>query len=262
MHCTQCGTEASGRFCASCGATLGELNCPGCDAALPKGTRFCTSCGTPAATGPRPSPDTTASPGSAALGWWVAGGLLVILLSAGGVFLLSDVGSSGGSANAGQGAALGPAPQVNLAGMTPREAADRLFDRIMRAVSRGDAEEVVNFLPMAIDAHELARPLDDDGLFHLTLLHRVGLEYQAALDVALEGLERTPTHLLLLSSAADAARELGDPEGAHGYYTLLLASWDAELAEGRPEYREHETLLPFIREEAETFLAEGSGGGE
>ena len=53
----------------------------------------------------------------------------------------------------------GPAG-VDLSSMTPREAADRLFNRVMTAVAADDSTEVVSFLPMAIRSLELAEPLD------------------------------------------------------------------------------------------------------
>ena len=142
--------------------------------------------------------------------------------------------------------------------MTPREAADRLFNRVMSAAAQEDPAEANSFLPMARDAYELARPLDEDGLFHLSLLQRAGGDFQASLDTALEGLRQNPNHLLNLSSAAEASLQLGDVGGGREYYQRLLDSWDGELASGRSEYDEHAPLLPLIREDAEAFLA---GGG-
>jgi TPR repeat protein len=56
-----------------------------------------------------------------------------------------------------------------------RDAADRLFDRVMRAVAVGDSAQAGALLPMAIAAYQRARPLDHDALYHLSVLQRNGL---------------------------------------------------------------------------------------
>ena len=54
--------------------------------------------------------------------------------------------------------------------MTPREAADRLFNRIMTAAERGDAQEALRFAPMALQAYERLGPLDNDARYHVGLI--------------------------------------------------------------------------------------------
>jgi len=158
--------------------------------------------------------------------------------------------------------ALGPAPQVDLSSMTPREAADRLFDRVMRAASAGDLAQVQQFLPMAVAAYERAEPLDLDGRFHLAVLLTEGLRNEEALAVAEEGLAEDENHLLLLAAAADAAGQLGDTAKARTYYERLLARWDDEVARDLEEYQAHQGLLPNIKEQAETALARMNEAGE
>src|SRR5688572_11944252 len=46
----------------------------------------------------------------------------------------------------------------DLSQMTPAQAALQLFNRVMRASEGGNTAEVQRFLPMAIQAHEMARP--------------------------------------------------------------------------------------------------------
>jgi len=61
--CPGCGTEASGRFCSHCGASLEPASCRSCQAPLTSGAKFCHRCGTattdpvrkPAAVRPRRS---------------------------------------------------------------------------------------------------------------------------------------------------------------------------------------------------------------
>jgi len=266
MHCTQCGTPGEGRFCGGCGASLVPMDCPACGHPLAQGHRFCNECGSPLRTDPRSMAPTgtqpvagPVSPRSPDVGWWFAGALLVVLLVVGGWALL-DGGSPAAppqgmfGASGGPPGALGPAPGVDLSSMTPREAADRLYDRVMRALSARDSMEVMNFLPMAIDAYEIARPLDLDGHFHLSLLQRAGLDFEGALATAEEALERDPDHLLNLSAAASAAREMNRDEEARRYYERLIEVWDREVGRAdRPEYREHEPALPEMRREAEEF---------
>ncbi len=259
MHCTQCGAEGSGRFCGPCGASLVELPCQACDAVLPPGTRFCTECGTPlrsregAISGAPAGAGFSASP--SLLPWTVSGVLLVLLLVVGGVSILSPGDATGGAPPGAPAGALGPAPNVDLASMTPGEAARRLFNRVAGALERQDSAEVADFLPMAIDAHEIARPLDDLQLFRLSFLYRVAVDPEAALAVATEGLERSPDHVLLLSAAAEAYRALGDEDAARAHYARLLEVWEAETAREDETYDGFDLLLPVLREDAERYLA-------
>lgn len=260
MHCTQCGAQGSGRFCASCGASLRTLGCRGCGARLPAGRRFCTACGVPVG-GARPASARggggEARRGRPDLGWWVAGLLLLTVVVTAGVSFLRSPGDSSPPATLG-GAATGAGAPPDLSAMTPREAADRLFNRVMSAAAREDSNEANAFLPMAIAAYERAVPLDDDGLFHLSLLHRAAAEYEASLAAAESGLAGNPDHLLNLSAAAEASLELGRLEEGRSYYRRMLDAWDREVATGRAEYEEHSPLLRLIREDAEALL--GGGG--
>ncbi|TVR52406.1 MAG: hypothetical protein EA421_13900 [Gemmatimonadales bacterium] len=256
MHCTQCGVEGEGRFCSACGASLVDMSCPSCEADLPRGSRFCNECGSPAQ---RRDPVVTgAGPGAgnAPVAWAVAGILLVGLLAVA-AFPIFSSGDGAPRAGAPPPGALGPAPNVDLASMTPREAADRLYERIAVALSARDTTEVLNFLPMALDAYEIARPLDTDGLFHLALLQRVALDFEASLATAQEGLEMDPNHLLHLSAAAEASREMGRMDEAASYYRRLLEAWEVESQRDLEDYEEHARLLPVIRQEAQEFLEGG-----
>lgn len=263
MHCTQCGAQGSGRFCASCGASLRALGCRGCGARLPAGLRFCTACGVPVG-GARPAAARGGGGGGGAarrarpdLGWWVAGLLLLAVVVTAGISFLRSPGDSSPPAALG-GAPPGAGAPPDLSAMTPREAADRLFNRVMSAAAREDTDEANAFLPMAIAAYERAAPLDDDGLFHLALLHRAAAEYGASLAAAESGLAGNPDHLLNLSAAAEASLELGRVEEGRSYYRRMLDAWDREVAAGRAEYEEHSPLLRLIREDAEALL--GGGG--
>lgn len=259
MHCTQCGAEAQGKFCGPCGAALVPLPCPSCGVNLEAGTRYCTECGSPVRLQAAEKSYTNGGGDTRAQGllpWVLSGVLLVALLVVGGFGILGGGAGSDASRQPPPGT-LGPAPNVDLASMSPGEAADRLFNRVAMALQVRDSVEVMSFLPMALDAHELAKPLSEVRLFRFSFLQRVATEYDLALATAQEGLTREPNHLLLLSAAAEASRELGDLDGARIYFQHLLEVWDTETALNRQDYEDHARLLPILREDAEAFLNGG-----
>jgi len=194
-------------------------------------------------------------------GWWAAGVMLVavILMAGRSVFDRNTPPAPGfGSqpaAGAGAPSAQG-ASAVDLASMTPREAADRLFNRVMRGVSTGNSSEVEGFLPMAVAAYERAQPLDADGTFHLALLHLTGLDFAAAAAAVQDALTTSPNHLLLLSAAAEASVQAGDQDAASSYYERILEAWDEQVALELEEYQVHATMLPEIEADAREFLGQ------
>ena len=152
----------------------------------------------------------------------------------------------------GVGPAAGPAG-VDLSSMTPREAADRLFNRVMTAVAADDSAEVVSFLPMAIRAFELAEPSDADGKFHLVLLRLTGEFNAEALAGAEEILSEHPNHLLGLAMAGDAALALGDSAAARLYYRRWLEGYETETEKDLLEYRDHAPMFPAMQATADAL---------
>jgi len=134
---------------------------------------------------------------------------------------------------------------------TPREQADRLFDRIMRARARGDAAEALRFTPMAIQAYGLAAPLDNDGMYHLATVHLVAGDPASARSTAEQILAGNENHLLGLAIAGEAAAAAGDSAAARDYYARLLAAYDPQIASGLQEYRDHSQVLPEYRATAQ-----------
>lgn len=257
MNCPRCGAEGTGNFCASCGASLQPKACPSCGAHPEAGDRFCNSCGTFLEGRARSSGTGGMSP---QIGWYAAGGIMVILI----LVLAAPVlrGDRPPQVSAPTTMPAGAAPgqgtsTVDLASMSPREAADRLFNRVMTAVTAGDSAQVQGFLPMAVAAYERARPLDNDGAYHLALLQLTSLDFESARASAEAALADNPDHLLLLSAAAEAARRSGDNEAATTYYDRMLGVWDEQMALGLEEYQVHATMLPEIEASARSFLAGG-----
>jgi hypothetical protein len=187
--------------------------------------------------------------GQSQAGWWVAGVFFIgiILIVALPIIRREQTPETTTAPPAG---APGPGTPPDLSTMTPRAAADRLFNRVMTAAENGNTAEAQQFMPMAIAAHEQARPLDLDGLFHLALLHQTAADYTSALAVANEILAQNPDYLLGLSAAADAAQALGDTATVRQHYQRFLAVYDAEMAKNLEEYGVHAFNLNATRQAA------------
>jgi hypothetical protein len=258
--CPSCGAQAAGRFCADCGVAL-DAECRDCGSRLPAGARFCNQCGRPVA-GPG---EAAVARGPGRLPWIVAGAAVAALA---GVLLYPKVrgepevptGSSSMAAAgpaapfAGGGAAGGNPRAIDVANMDPREAADRLFNRVMQAVSSGDTAQAQQFLPMSIAAYGRVPDLDLDGHYHLSILQLVAGDARAARAEADTILASNPRHLFGLFSAAQAERTLGDRTKSQAFYRRFLDAYDAEVKRGLPEYKEHEQALPPMKGEAEKQL--------
>jgi hypothetical protein len=150
------------------------------------------------------------------------------------------------------GAAGGNPGAVDLASMTPRQAADRLFNRVMQNVSSGDTAAAKQFLPMAVAAYDRARPLDDDGRYHLAVLHLVGGDFAAARVQSDTILAANPRHLFGLFTGAQAAQGRGDTAGAAALYRRFLAAYESErVRKDVVEYADHSQALPAMKAEAE-----------
>ncbi|MDX1646170.1 MAG: zinc ribbon domain-containing protein [Longimicrobiales bacterium] len=260
--CPECDRPATGNFCPHCGTSLGGRYCNQCGGKLSAGARFCNQCGAKvsagggAKTGARREAAASVFAGQN-LAWWIAGAAMFVLIVVVGVSMVRPgPGPTPGSPPPAAGAAAGAAGAApDLSTMTPIEAADRLYDRVMRSVSSGDSVQAQAFLPMAIAAYQRAQPLDADGLFHLSMLNRTAGNLEAALVQALEILEEDPNHLLGRSAAAQAAVELGELEEAEEHYRVILDVYDEEMQRDLQEYQLHAQIVTTLPAEAETFLA-------
>ena len=216
---------------------------------LTPGAKFCHRCGTAAgASGGRRS-DASAT----MLPWAVAGIALVgfVALLAGQHFRsapsndASQVATAPADPNdataaSGEGPANAPGVRApDISSMTPRERADRLFDRIMRLDTEGKKDSVQFFAPMAISAYQMIANPDADARFDMGRIAEVAGAIPAAKSEADSILAKQPTHLLGLVLAMQVARASGDSAAAASYRARLRASEKSELAKKLPEYDRH-----------------------
>ena len=257
-RCTDCGKPATGNFCQECGAQLGGNFCNQCGVEVAPAASFCNKCGASVGGPGRRKAAVAAVVGGNNLPWWIAGAAMFVLIIVVGVNAVQPgatipppappVGDPVG------GTATGSPP--DLSSMSPREAADRLFNRVMTAESSGDIGQAQQFMPMALAAYERARPLAHDGLYHLSVLNRVAMNLEESIANAAEVLAQDSDHLLALAAAAQAATELGRLDEAEAYYRTLVEVYDVEMASQKPEYLDHSGITNDLRNIAENFLAD------
>lgn len=261
--CPECDHPATGNFCQYCGANLGGRFCNQCGSNVSAGAQFCNQCGAKASASRSGAHREAAASilGGQNLAWWVAGAAMFVLIVFVGVSMVRPgPGAAPGVAAPAAGGAQTVTPSAggtppDISNMTPVEAADRLFDRVMRAVSSGDSAQAQAFMPMAIAAYQRARPLTLDGLFHLSMLNRTAGNLEAALAQAYEIIDEDPDHLLGRAAAAEAAIELGELDEAEIHYRHILEVYDEESRRELEEYTSHALIVGAARDDAERFLA-------
>jgi len=254
-YCPECGKPATGNFCQHCGAKLGGRFCNQCGAKAAPAAAFCNQCGSKIdGGGASRRAAAVAVVGGHNLPWWIAGVTMFALIVVLGVRMVQP-GPAAAPAPSGvpAGALSGPAPDIS--NMSPRERADALFNRVMGYAEQGDSASARAFMPMALAAHDQARPLDNDGLYHLAALNQTAGNLDAAISVAEEILATEPSHILALGVAGDAAAELGRSAEAEQYFTRLLEAYPQEQSRPLPEYQGHQPSMQVARSAAEAFLA-------
>lgn len=272
--CPACGEPGAGRFCAACGAPLGGAACAGCAAPLTAGAKFCHRCGTPAgaaagAARPLAAQRAGSQPGAAAvLPWAVAfvALLAVAAMAAGRNFRLPKGSRLDAPLNALPQASLGEAPAgapaaggtraPDLSQMSPREIADRLFDRVMSLDAEGKADSARFFATMALQNYEnMAASM---GELDLDLRYDMGrvAEVAGRRDVVRAQsdtiLQRSPTHLLGLVLGARAAAMGNDASAVAAYRRRLVAAAPAERAKNLDEYQRHTADIDSALADART----------
>ncbi|MBI5613097.1 MAG: hypothetical protein HY942_08560 [Gammaproteobacteria bacterium] len=226
-QCPNCGQPAAGNFCVHCGASL----------TAPASTRRWNA--------------QTLTP-------WVAVGVAAVALI---VAVVTLVGR-GDRAPAPMRlelplSATAPAPgqPPDLASMTPRDAADRLFNRVMAASERGDSEEALRFAPMALQAYDNLGALDNDAHYHVALIHMAKGDI-AGTRVHIDALRKAaPGHLLGIMLEHQLAERGGNQADAGRANKAFLAAYAAEMAAGRTEYQDHQDSIERFHKKAEASVA-------
>jgi hypothetical protein len=244
VTCPACGATTAGKFCSECGAAVRDAACKACNTRLTPGARFCHNCGAPVGVGAAtavatPSPVST---GSAAglLPWIVAAAAVFVL-----VVLVASQRGGGGTADSDartslSGGTLGGAtPAPDISNMTPRERADRLYDRTMALQSAGKTDSAQFFASMAVMAYQQLGPLDDDLRYDFGRVADVAGETAVMRAQADSILRNSPTHLLGLILAVRAAEARGDATARAEFDRRFRSAVAAETTKALPEYERH-----------------------
>lgn len=153
-------------------------------------------------------------------------------------------------AAAGGGGPAGTGTASDISNLTPREQADRLFNRVMSAASQGDTGQVSFFAPMAVQAYGMIGALDADARYHLGLLEAETGNLAGTLAQA-DTLERqNPGHLFATLLRGEAAERSGDAAALSRWRRRFLEAYEAELATGKQEYQDHTDALNIFRDGA------------
>jgi len=263
IFCSACGAEGAGNFCAACGSSLGAAVCGSCGSKLADGALYCGECGK--AVGSR-----AAKPASARVPWVLSAVALLAfsfvlsrLVQSGSVERIGEMTVTGGlpTASGQRSAAAGGTPTggtstgmpslEDLASMTPRQAADRLFERAMREHEGGDFDRAAFFLDMGLKAYVAVPPadIDTDARFHMGLMQLLLGDSTSARLTGADILEQEADNLLGLILSARVADFAGQSERALEFRARLKAAVDG--AGGIPSRQEYDSHRPMIERELE-----------
>lgn len=246
MKCPNCGADAAGKFCSNCGAALAGATCANCGAQLTAGARFCHVCGTPLGAPRRTAGTRPTLP-------WVIAAVAVALVVV--VWVARSGGpSAGGPASGGASPSTSGAATTDLSTMSPREQADRLFDRVMTASENGKTGEVTFFGPMALQAYEMIGRLDADARFHVGLIQSALGNDSGATAQADSLAKESLRHLFVPLLRWEVANRRGDTAALRRAYRQFLDNYDAEMTGGKNEYEMHRKRLDAFRDEARGAL--------
>jgi tetratricopeptide (TPR) repeat protein len=216
--------------------------CPACGEGTRAGARSCQACGQPLAGGAWLDRQVLTVIGAACISLLALGLLFFSVLDTGALVddrAATAAPSRTASSDAGQ--------PPDLSTMTPREAADRLFNRVMMADEQGSRDEVAQFAPMAIAAYERVPDLDPDALYHVGLIHAAAGDIGRAKDAVQRLRALAPDHLLASALDHRLAQDEGDQARAEAAIERFKASYDREITIERLEYQHHRRSIDQFR---------------
>jgi hypothetical protein len=179
----------------------------------------------------------------------VGGGLILAAVFALG-FLAGREGARGAAAPAeAEAPAEGTPPDIS--NMSPRERFDRLYERVMRASSTGDAATLQRFAPMAVAAYGMLDSVDADARYDVAVIKLHMGDIPGAKALADSMVAAQPTHLFGYMIRSTVGRFSGDSAGAKRAAATFLANYEAELRRARPEYTKHKTALDNFKKQAD-----------
>ncbi len=144
--------------------------------------------------------------------------------------------------------AAGTPPDISS--MTPRERADRLYDRVMRLDAEGKSDSVQIFANMAVQAYQMVPELDLDARYDMGRIAELANQTDVARAQADAILRESPTHLLGLMLAESLATRAGDDARAREMRRRLVAAAEAERRKNLPEYERHQREIDRALETA------------
>ena len=134
--------------------------------------------------------------------------------------------------------------------MSPRERADRLYDRMMRMSSENKRDSVAFFAPMALAAYEALGPLDNDLRYDMGRVAEVSGNLDVARAQADSILQQSPTHLLGLILAQRVAQLKGDKKESDRFTARFVQAAPEEMKKALEEYTRHKGDIDLALEEA------------
>ena len=238
------GSRSQAKKPSVAGSRSGVSACPSCNAATRPDAQYCHACGKPLHGQPaaRPRDPVTVALYSI-IGIAIAGTL------AGVVYIANENNVAAPPSPALDSSATRSAPSVDISSMSPREAADRLFNRIMTAEEQGNKPEVLQFAPMAIQAYERVEIMDADAYFHVGLIHAATGDFNMVRKQVEILKKLSPGHLLGLILEHEAAEQSGDRDAAAKASAAFAAAYDLEITAERPEYQAHRNSIEKFRTE-------------
>ena len=242
--CSGCGSPGVGDFCTRCGKPMRLVGqCGSCGSACETGALYCSECGNPLGRPP-------VKPLRARLPWILSGLALVAFAVAISLLIRSGIGERApgmppsGSIITGAQPATGPGA-IDLSSMSPRQAADRLFERSMRTESAGDTSQAQFFAEIAVQAYSLvpAADTDADAYFHLGLLELLLGQPDAAALHAEAILAEAPDHLLGWILQERVAERRGDAAGVEQARSRFMAALESQREANLDEYVQHRQII-------------------